>query len=327
MLGNRDDNCIKQERESEGRGSLTASLNGAIDGMAKTPQARKALWAVAFVLVIAALVFGIRLTYSAFSANDHLKAVAVTGTSQSLFASDVLAPYSTTPDAPAAKSVVVDTSDDTCSFTFRVYNCMLGDQNVFNEKDVEYTLNVNASSIKGEQIDASNWSISSEPKETGNTVLLPGTQAKIVTYTVKFKKELLNNIKFAISANVNQANSPGTNLACLAATVTPAERSEVKSASVTGAWADTDDVSKYAAYNYRVSVTGKEQMVTLTWGANVELDPHFAKNHADCNVDAKNRMATFTMLPGSEIVNFYWIGGSPGPSEWGELDVSVPASS
>ena len=89
MLGNRDDNCIKQERESEGRGSLTASLNGAIDGMAKTPQARKALWAVAFVLVVAALVFGIRLTYSAFSANDHLKAVAVTGTSQSLFASDV----------------------------------------------------------------------------------------------------------------------------------------------------------------------------------------------------------------------------------------------
>ena len=122
MLGNRDDNCIKQERESEGRGSLTASLNGAIDGMAKTPQARKALWAVAFVLVVAALVFGIRLTYSAFSANDHLKAVAVTGTSQSLFASDVLAPYSAAPEAPAAKSVVVDTSDNRSSFTFRVYN-------------------------------------------------------------------------------------------------------------------------------------------------------------------------------------------------------------
>ena len=120
MLGNRDDNCIKQERESEGRGSLTASLNGAIDGMAKTPQARKVLWAVAFVLVIAALVFGVRLTYSAFSANDHLKAVAVTGTSQSLFASDVLAPYSTAPDSPAAKSVVVDTSGETCSFTFSV---------------------------------------------------------------------------------------------------------------------------------------------------------------------------------------------------------------
>ena len=326
MLGNRDDNCIKQEREGEGRGSLTASMNGAIDGMAKTTQARKALWAVAFVLVIAALIFGARLSYSAFSANDHLKAVAVTGTSQSLFASDVLAPYSTTPDAPAAKSVVVDTSDDTCSFTFRVYNCMLGDQNVFNEKDVEYTLNVNASSINGEQIDASNWSISSEPAG-GDTVLLPGTQAKIVTYTVSFKQELLNNIKFAISANVVKANSPGTNLACLAAVVTPAERSEVKSASVTGAWADTDDVSKYAAYNYRVSVTGKEQMVTLTWSANVELDPHFAKNHVDCNVDAKNRTATFKMSPGSEIVSFYWIGGSPGPSEWGELDVSVRASS
>ena len=323
MLGNRDDNCIKRERESQGRGSFTALLNGAIDGMAKTPQARKALWAVAFVLVVVALVFGVRLTYSAFSANDHLKAVAVTGTSQSLFASDVLAPYSAAPETPAAKSVVVDTSDNRSSFTFRVYNCMLGDQNVFNEKDIEYTLNVNASGINGGTVGDSDWEISPAQGD----VVLPGTQAKIVTYTVSFKKELLNNIKFTIFANVNQANSPGTSLACLAATVTPAERSEVKSASVTGAWADTDDVSKYAAYNYRVSVTGKQQTVTLTWGASVELDPHFAMNHTGCKVDAANRTATFTMSPGSEIVSFYWTGGSPGPSDWESLGVSVKASS
>lgn len=323
MLGNRDDNCIKQEREGEGRGSLTASLNGAIDGMAKTPQARKALWAVAFVLVIAALVFGVRLTYSAFSATDHLKAVAVTGTSQSLFASDVLAPYSAAPETPAAKSVVVDTSDNRSSFTFRVYNCMLGDQNVFNEKDIEYTLNVNVSGINGGTVGNSDWEISPAQGD----VVLPGTQAKIVTYTVSFKKELLNNIKFTIFANVNQANSPGTNLACLAATVTPAERSEVKSASVTGVWADTGNVSEYAAYNYRVSVTGKQQTVTLTWGASVELDPHFAMNHTGCKVDAANRTATFTMSPGSEIVSFYWTGGSPGPSDWESLGVSVKASS
>ena len=326
MLGNCDDNCIKRERESEGRGSLTASLNGVIDGMAKTPQARKALWAVAFVLVIAALVFGVRLTYSAFSANDHLKAVAVTGTSQSLFASDVLAPYSAAPETPAAKSVVVDTSGETCSFTFRVYNCMLDDRNVFNDKEVEYKLDVKASDINGGAID-SGWRLSSVPEESGETVVLPGTQAKIVTYTVSFNKALLNNIKFATSANVVKDKSPGTNLACLAATVTPAERSEVKSASVTGAWADTDDVSKYAAYNYRVSVTGKQQMVTLTWGENVELDPHFAANHAGCTIDDAKRTATFTMSPGSEIVSFYWTGGSARPSNWDDLSVSVKASS
>ena len=326
MLGNRDDNCIKQEREGEGRGSLTASLNGMVDGMARTPQARKALWAVAFVLVIAALVFGIRLTYSAFSANDHLKAVAVTGTSQSLFASDVLAPYSTTPDSPAAKSVVVDTSGETCSFTFRVYNCMLDDRNVFNDKEVEYTLDVNASSINGEAID-SGWNISSEPAEMGKTVVLPGTQAKIVTYTVSFDKALLNDIKFTIFANVQKDKSPGTNLACLAATVTPAERSEVKSASVTGEWADKGNVGEYAAYNYRVSVTGKQQTVALTWGENVELDPHFAANHTDCAINAANRTVTFAMSPGSEIVSFYWTGGSARPSNWDDLGVSVKASS
>ena len=328
MLGNRDDNCIKQEREGEGRGSLTASLNGMVDGMAKTPQARKALWAVAFVLVVVALVFGVRLTYSAFSANDHLKAVAVTGTSQSLFASDVLAPYSTAPDSPAAKSVVVDTSGETCSFTFRVYNCMLDDRNVFNDKEVEYTLDVNASSINGEAID-SGWRLSSVPEEKGETVVLPGTQAKIVTYTVSFDKALLNDIKFTIFANVQKDKSPGTNLACLAATVTPAERSEVKSASVTGAWADTGGVGEYAAYNYRVSVTGKQQTVTLTWGENVELDPHFAANHSkqECTIDNAKRTVTFAMSPGSEIVSFYWTGGSARPSNWDDLGVSVKASS
>lgn len=326
MLGNRDDNCIKQEREGEGRGSLTASLNGAIDGMARTSQARKALWAVAFVLVIAALVFGIRLTYSAFSANDHLKAVAVTGTSQSLFASDVLAPYSTTPNPPAAKSVVVDTSGETCSFTFRVYNCMLDDRNVFNDKEVEYKLDVKANDINGGAID-SGWRLSSVPEETGETVVLPGTQAKIVTYTVSFDKRLLNDIKFAISANVVKDKSPGTNLTCLAATVTPAERSEVKSASVTGEWADKGNVGEYAAYNYRVSVTGKQQTVALTWGENVELDPHFAANHTDCAINAANRTVTFAMSPGSEIVSFYWTGGSARPSNWDDLGVSVKASS
>ena len=320
MLGHRDDNCIKQERESEGRGSLTASLNGAIDGMAKAPQARKALWAVAFVLVIAALVFGVRLTYSAFSANDHLKAVAVTGTSQSLFASDVLAPYSTAPDSPAAKSVVVDTSGETCSFTFRVYNCMLDDRNVFNDKEVEYKLDVKASDINEGAID-SGWRLSSVPEESGETVVLPGTQAKIVTYTVSFDRRLLNSIKFAISANVVKDKSPGTNLTCLAATVTPAERSEVKSASVTGAWADKGNVGEYAAYNYRVSVTGKQQTVTLTWGENVELDPHFAANHTDCAINAANRTVTFAMSPGSEIVSFYWTGGSARPSNWDDLGV------
>ena len=334
MLGNRDDNCIKQERESEGRGSLTASPNGAIDGMAKTPQARKALWAVAFVLVIAALVFGVRLTYSAFSANDHLKAVAVTGTSQSLFASDVLAPYSEVPETPAAKSVVVDTgkSDATdangawCSFTFRVYNCMLDDRNVFNDKDVKYTLSVSAVSVNGNDEVTSGWSIS--PAQ-GN-VVLPGTRAEVVTYQVSFDKALLNNIKFTIFATVDQANSPGTNLACLAASIMPAEPTVVESASVTGAWADTGSVSEYAAYNYRVSVTGKQQTVTLKWGEMVELDPYFEKNHAgensNCTVNTDERTATFTMSPGSEIVNFYRAVGSAGPSEWSDLCVSVTAS-
>lgn len=325
MFGNRKAKNNKHELQAEEHRSLIASLNGAIDGMAKTSQTRKVLWAVAFVLVIAALVFGLRLTYSAFSANDHLKAVAVTGTSQSLFASDVLAPYSEKPAEPAAKSVVVDTSGDTCSFTFRVYNCMLDDMNVFNDKEVDYTLDIQASSTNGGTSITSGWSIN----PAAGTVTLPGTQAKIVTYTVTFNKALLNNIKFKIFANVVPDKSPGTNLACLAAAVTPAERAAVESASVTGSWADSGAVGDYAAYNYRINVTGKQQTVTLKWGEKVELDPHFATNHADanCTVNTDERTATFTMSPGSEIVNFYWVGGSAKPSSWEELGVSVQAGS
>ncbi len=44
-------------------------------------------------------------------------------------------------------------------------------------------------------------------------------------------------------------------------------------------------------------------------------------------MNTDERTATFTMSPGSEIVNFYWVGGSAKPSSWEELGVSVQAGS
>ena len=52
--------------------------------------------AIALVCAVA-LVMGGYFTYSAYIANGFLKSVAVTGTAQSLFASDLLTGYMSTP--------------------------------------------------------------------------------------------------------------------------------------------------------------------------------------------------------------------------------------
>lgn len=282
---------------------------------------RKALWLAAVLACVFALVAGVRLTMGAFTANDFLKAVAVTGTSQDLFASDVLAPYSSDPgDSSVLRSVVVDTSGDTCSFTFKIYNCLLDDTNVFNDKEVEYTLSVEA------QNDAEGkWSIS---PEVSSTYTFSATKGEVKTYTITLSKNLVDKASFKIVAKVNKENSPGTSTYCLAARVAPVKRSDAKSASVSGSWVDANNgaVADYDAYNYRVTVTGEEKTVTLTWGDKVELDKHFETNHQSAIVDQGSRTATFTVKPGSETVNFYRVGSSA-PASWEDIGVTVMEAS
>lgn len=301
------------------------SIAAAIE--AQKEKKRKALWVVALLLCIVALIAGIRLTYSAFSASDFLKAVPVTGESQSLFASDTLASYATaSTEGIVTRSVVVDTggSSDKCSFTFRIYNCMLDDQNVFNDKEVVYTLKVGAKSKDGQEISRDKWSLSPAESLDMETTL-PGTRAVVNTYTITFDKDLVDNATFTIQAVVASDKSPGTSSKQLAAKVMPAQRAVVQSSSVQGAWADSGNVSDYHAYNYRITVTGKTQTVTLKWGEKVELDPFFVTNHSGATVDRTNRTAMFDVEPGSEIVNFYRVGNAA-PSSWNDIGVSVSGS-
>ena len=263
------------------------------------PKRSKAKWAIAILACVIALVVGVRLTYTAFTASDFLKAVAVTGTSQSLFASDTLSPYSADPgDSPVLRSMVVDTSGDRCSFTFKIYNCLLDDPNVFNDKEVSYNLSVAATGANEDQ-----WSIDSQGEYD-----FPSTRGVIKTYKISFDKSLVDKVSFKIVATVNKDNSPGTSLYCLAARVAPVQRSDVQTDTVRGSWVDAGNVSEYDAYNYRVTATGKKQQVLLTWGEGVELDAHFETNHSGATVDRVSHRAIFTMDPGSEIVNFYRVG-------------------
>ena len=292
------------------------------------PKARKRLWAVAVLLCVVVMATGTYLTYTAFLGGDFLKSVVVSGTSQALFASDMLTGYTNevADGEIATNTIIVDTSGDKCSFTFRIYNYLLGDKNKVNDKDVNATLSVTAKDVKGD------WSIRSigdTPELTaGGTVNLPfpANKATMYTYMVTFAKTDLNKASFLVKAKVG-ANSPGTNLKLLAANIAPAERAEVTASGVSGEWVDknSDDTnfSNFDAYNYRVTVTGAPTKIKLTWGDKVEHDPFLATNHSDATFDG--RSVTFTMDPGSEIITFYRATDTA-PGSWEDIGVTCRAA-
>lgn len=232
-----------------------------------TSKARKRLWAVAVLLCAVAIVAGTYLTYTAFLAGDFLKSVAVSGTSQALFASDMLAGYtneSLDDGDIAVRSVIADTSGENCSFTFRIYNHLLGDKNKVNDKDVNATLSVTAKDVEG------TWRVNGTPAlPNDGTVSLsfPANKATMYTYTVTFAKKNLNKASFLVKVAVDSVNSPGTNLKLLAANIAPAERAKVMASGVSGEWVNKNsDIGTFDAYNYRVTVTGATTKVKLTWG-------------------------------------------------------------
>lgn len=291
------------------------------------PKARKRLWAVAVLLCVVVMATGTYLTYTAFLGGDFLKSVVVSGTSQALFASDMLTGYTNevADEKIATNTIIVDTSGDKCSFTFRIYNYLLGDKNKVNDKDVNATLSVTATGAT-----PGTWSVNDAPElAAGGTVNLsfPANKATMYTYTVTFAKTDLNKASFLVKAKVG-ANSPGTNLKLLAANIAPAERAEVTASGVSGEWVDgNSNIDAFDAYNYRVTVTGTTTKVKLEWGNGVELDPFFPANHKNGNAQAtiNGNSVTYDASPGSEIITFYRKGDSK-PTSWDEDGIKVSCS-
>lgn len=299
-----------------------------VESAAPASKARKRLWAVAVLLCAVAIVTGTYLTYTAFLAGDFLKSVAVSGTSQALFASDMLTGYTSenlSDGDIAVRSVIVDTdtSKKTCSFTFRIYNHLLGDKNKVNDKDVNATLSITATDAK-----EGSWSVAIEPEPKDGTLSFPANKATMYTCKVTFAEEDLNKASFTVKARVG-SNSPGTNLKWLAAKIAPAERAEVTASGVSGEWvdknADDSNVNDFDAYNYRVTVTGATTKVTLTWKDGVEIDPFFEKNHknGDAQATVDGNSVTYDASPGSEIITFYQKGNRP--ASFGGIGVTCSA--
>lgn len=92
-----------------------------VESAAPASKMRKRLWAVAVLLCAVAIAAGTHLTYTAFLAGDFLKSDAVSGTSQALFASDMLTGYTNetlNDEGIAVRSVIADTSGKTALLPF-----------------------------------------------------------------------------------------------------------------------------------------------------------------------------------------------------------------
>lgn len=296
----------------------------------KDKQNRKtaALSMLAIALSVIALVTGVYLTATAFTANSFLKAVAASNEAENLFASNILAGHTTEPTADkldsSRKSLTFSDKEEWASFTVEVYNFQQSNRSVYNTKDVTYNLSIEA-------FGTNSWKVGNDTvdgityEDYGKT--LNGTGPQSHSYTISFPKSDVGKANFVIKAVAQQPT--GTNLWGLARKVVTGTESTVKTNDVSGyvqtpsgaAAGENASVEDLDAYNYVITVTGQDTDVTLTWNnGNVELEPYFGENNN--NVEPGDNSVTFHMEPGSKVVTFYRKGAAV-PKTVGDLGISV----
>lgn len=284
--------------------------------------------AIAFSVV--ALVAGVYLTATAFTANSFLKAVAASNEAENLFASNILAGYTTEPASDklesSRKSLTFNGKEEWVSFTVEVYNFQQSNRSVYNTKDVTYDLSIEAVGVDSWKV--GNASVSgAEYRASGKT--LSGTGPQSHPYTISFPGSAVGKANFVIKAVAQQPT--GTNLWGLARKVVTGTESTVNTNVVSGyvqtaSGAATDEdasVEGLDAYNYVITVTGQDADVTLTWNKdNVELEPYFGENNNVTPVKPGENSVTFHMEPGSKVVTFYRKGDTV-PNTVKDLGISV----
>lgn len=290
-----------------------------------------ALSMLAITLSVVALVTGVYLTATAFTANSFLKAVAASNEAKNLFASNILTGYTTEPTSEklesSRKSLAFGDKTEWVSFTVEIYNFQQSNRSVYNTKDVTYSLSIEASGTNS-------WKVGTKfvagQKYEANGETLNGTGPQSHPYTISFPTDDVGKANFVIKAVAQQPT--GTNSWGLArkvvtgkeSTVTNDVSGYVQTSSGTAAGEDAS-VKDLDAYNYVITVTGQDTDVTLEWdNSNVELEPYFGENNdaTPRNVTPGDRRVTFHMEPGSKVVTFYRKGDAV-PEKVGELGISV----
>lgn len=292
-------------------------------------QSRKTavLSMLAIALSVVALVTGVYLTATAFTANSFLKAVAASNEAENLFASNILTGYTTEPTTEkldsSRKSLTFSETGEWASFTVEVYNFQQSNRSVYNTKDVTYSLSIEASGTNSWKVE--NDTVDGTTYEA-NDKTLSGTGPQTHLYTISFPTDDVGKANFVIKAVAQQPT--GTNLWGLARKVVTGTESTVKTNDVSGyvqtpsgaAADESASVKDLDAYNYVITVTGQDTEVTLRWdNNNVELEPYFGENN---NVKPGEKSVTFHMEPGSKVVTFYRKGDTV-PNIVKDLGISV----
>lgn len=290
-----------------------------------------ALSMLAITLSVVALVTGVYLTATAFTANSFLKAVAASNEAENLFASNILTGYTTEPTSEklesSRKSLAFGDKTGWVSFTVEIYNFQQSNRSVYNTKDVTYSLSIEASGTNSWKV-GTKFVAGQKYEADGET--LNGTGPQSHPYTISFPANDVGKANFVIKAVAQQPT--GTNSWGLArkvvtgkeSTVTNDVSGYVQTSSGTAA-GENASVKDLDAYNYVITVTGQDTDVTLEWdNSNVELEPYFGENNdaTPRNVTPGDRRVTFHMEPGSKVVTFYRKGDAV-PEKVGELGISV----
>lgn len=290
-----------------------------------------ALSMLAITLSVVALVTGVYLTATAFTANSFLKAVAASNEAENLFASNILTGYTTEPTSEklesSRKSLAFGDKTEWVSFTVEIYNFQQSNRSVYNTKDVTYSLSIEASGTNS-------WKVGTKfvagQKYEANGETLNGTGPQSHPYTISFPTDDVGKANFVIKAVAQQPT--GTNSWGLArkvvtgkeSTVTNDVSGYVQTSSGTAA-GENASVKDLDAYNYVITVTGQDTDVTLKWNNNnVELEPYFGENNdaTPRDVTPGDDSATFRMEPGSKVVTFYRKGDAV-PENVSDLGISV----
>ena len=287
---------------------------------------KKAL--ISFLIIAFIFTVGLSLTYSAYINQSYVKAVITTNETEKLFASNLL--YGVK-NKPTENGVYKDItlwanenyytipremyeSDSVTEITIpiKIYNYLKEDNTLVNMLDVYYNLKIKISgdrSIEGYRYrvnSGENVSITHREFTIGSQVLKGRITSENIYY-ITIPKSDLGKVSFYIEAESIQDPSGryGTDLACLAAKVTPSLDASVRESSLEGSGFTNANVkpSELAAYTYKLVLDGEPTAITLIWDKNlVELDPAF---EAKYGFRPNGNTVTFDMNPGTMEIQFY----------------------
>lgn len=297
------------------------------------------------LILILTIVFiftlGISITYSAYVNQSYVKAVITTNETEKLFASNLLYGVKKIPTENGTYKDIslwaeenyysisreVYENEDITEITIpiKIYNYLKEDNTLINLLDIYYNVQIKITgdrSLEGYKYRINNGdekAITSKEFNIENQIV-KGRIANENIYYITLPKSDLGKVSFYVMAErvKDPGGRYGTDLACLAAKVTPSLDASVQESSVERSGFANPEINPadLAAYTYYLVLDGAPAAIELEWNDNlVELDPSF---ETKTGVKPIGNTVIFDMNPGTMEIQFYRKGNSI-PSNYEEL--------